>query len=450
MPKSNINLPGLLIVILFLLLYSNIFPKNIREIDSAGVMITWDDASVDQWYLIRDTLKYYNAKCTFYASFLSGWKEISYKKLKELQDLGNEIGCHSFSHLDANKFQINYGIDKYLETEIYPANDSLRKHGLRIISFSYPYGHFNSITDWALLRIFGSLRYTYFNVPTPLFSVGSPTFYALSLDNGDGALNIPLDQIYLMMEKAKLNGKIFALYGHVPIPYTNNPPAYSTTLDRLIAVIKKAKELGLKFYTASELIDPKINLCRPRNKQYLPPGNVKLVWDSAPSLSSYQVKISTSSTFEKSNIIFDSVISDTSLDYPIQENGKYFWSVSGSNSNGTIYESDSLSFTVDTQTINKYYNDSDTFVMQSFPNPCRNQMILSMLSADDENVKVEIYDILGRLEYETKWAIYPKGSSEIIVKMSELPTGIYFCKVNLKTLDNKKNKSKTIKIIKQK
>lgn len=216
-----------------------------------GVAVTWDDSSIDEWFSARDLFKKYNAKCTFYVCSFCQLNEEKLQKLKILKDEGHEIACHSFTHKDAILYYMDHGIDSYIKNEILPALDSMRAKGFNPETFAYPSGSRNSETDEALLKYFRVLRATTYGNKGKLYSWGRTRI--LQGTGIDNSYKLPLESIYSMLKEASDSSRVAVFYGHRISGGIDSTSYYCTSRSRLEAVLKKASELHLEFFTASEL-----------------------------------------------------------------------------------------------------------------------------------------------------------------------------------------------------
>lgn len=216
-----------------------------------GIAVTWDDCYVDDWYNARDLFKKYNARCTFFVSNFTSLDEARVKKLLQLQEDGHEIACHTFSHKDAVLYNMDYGMESYIEKEILPELDSMRSRGFNPEAFAYPFGSRNSETDEALLKYFRILRGTSYGNKGTLYSWGRTRI--LQGTGIDESYNVPIESIYSMLNEAGEGREVAVFYGHRITEDTLNVPAGTTTYKRLESILKKASDLGLTFFTASEL-----------------------------------------------------------------------------------------------------------------------------------------------------------------------------------------------------
>ncbi|MGE5683033.1 MAG: polysaccharide deacetylase family protein [Bacillota bacterium] len=211
------------------------------------IAITWDDNYVDEWYNLKDTLRYYDVKCTFFVCSFTNLTKRQVEKLKVLESEGHEIGCHSKSHSDAELFVNKYGIEKYIHDEIRPEIDAMVKSGLHPISFSYPFGGRSAKLDLELQNYFTTIR--------GLTSFSKPNFKRPPVVNGIGMDDnfCPVETVISELKKEYSKGQFVVLVGHTPTAKPFVVPRYYTTIDRLVKIIKEAKELGFRFSTISNL-----------------------------------------------------------------------------------------------------------------------------------------------------------------------------------------------------
>jgi peptidoglycan/xylan/chitin deacetylase (PgdA/CDA1 family) len=230
-----------------------------KECNAPGVAITFDDANVDSWFATRYLFIKYDAKATFYV-ISSKIDEVEYEKLRILQRDGSEIASHTKSHkrIGRDYHSDPSLIDQYISEEILPAILTLESHGLKISSFAFPGGSHNEAYDQELLNYFLFLRATVYSwenydvkdIDWAFYSKNknfSGVVYGVGIDN---IYNNPLAELRAGMIRARDNNEVLILYGH---NITNDGGNYSTTPEKLERILKLAVELGLKFYTVTEL-----------------------------------------------------------------------------------------------------------------------------------------------------------------------------------------------------
>lgn len=210
-----------------------------------GIVLTFDDAYIEEWYSIRELLKKYNARVTFFLSFMNLQNSEQISKLKQLKMDGHEMACHGLMHLDAKDYVENNSIDKYLQKEIIPAINIMKSNGFQPVSFSYPYGSHTELINEALLNYFSIIR----------TSSANNAIYYNSWQHIIGGIGIDTSynnqqKIQRALKNAKSKNEIIVLYGHKT---TNEPGDYHTSFDQLESILKLASDNELPFYRMCDL-----------------------------------------------------------------------------------------------------------------------------------------------------------------------------------------------------
>lgn len=222
-----------------------------------GIILTFDDHSIDNWYSARDLFKKYHAKVTFFVDHFDKLDANSISKLKDLKQDGHEIGCHGFRHLNAVQYIAKHSVEEYIQKEINPAIKNMKDKGFEPTSFAYPYGARSETLDSVLLEYFDVIRGTaYVNKDQNIKSLNKvyldnkneSIVYAVSIDNITGK---EVTTILDGLKRAKKNSEIILFYAHdISI---DAHEAYNTDFDTLEAVLSYAFNHGLRFYTCSEV-----------------------------------------------------------------------------------------------------------------------------------------------------------------------------------------------------
>ncbi|MBT8494735.1 MAG: polysaccharide deacetylase family protein [Deltaproteobacteria bacterium] len=118
----------------------------------AGVVITFDDAFVDNWHGARDLFAAYDARATFFMTRF--WKQTRTRKdkLHELLALGHAIESHGHNHIDGPRYAEELGVQAYVDDEVLPSLDAMREDGFDPSTFAYPYGARTGQLDAAILE----------------------------------------------------------------------------------------------------------------------------------------------------------------------------------------------------------------------------------------------------------------------------------------------------------
>ncbi len=131
--------------------YHTILPNQLYNYLAYGVklptkpvMITFDDTDLDQYTVGASTLKKYGYKGVYFIMTVSIGKRGRFKymdktQIKELSDLGNTIGSHTYDHQNVKKYQ---GDDWVKQIEK-PTKTLVDITGKKINHFAYPFGLWN-------------------------------------------------------------------------------------------------------------------------------------------------------------------------------------------------------------------------------------------------------------------------------------------------------------------
>ena len=106
----------------------------------AGVAITFDDDTVDQWYATRSIFQKYNAHATFFVSGFASLDQSEIDKLKILQAEGHEIAYHGYNHVDEVEYIQDNSLNAYMNDEIIRGVNLMKSKGLNPVDFAYPFG----------------------------------------------------------------------------------------------------------------------------------------------------------------------------------------------------------------------------------------------------------------------------------------------------------------------
>jgi peptidoglycan/xylan/chitin deacetylase (PgdA/CDA1 family) len=219
----------------------------------AGVILSFDDSYVNDWFETDKVLKKYSWRATFCVSKINTLRHSEIKKLLALQKEGHEIAGHGLHHYHAEKFVKKYGIEDYFKQEVDPMLRLMNFYGLKVTSFVYPYGGRNPKLDAALLKKFKIVRGRAFCEEAPFiqgcYFNNSKMVYSFSIDDTHNHFNIP--HLLKLLDYAKKNDKILILNSHKTVE--NVTTDYETKNATLELICKYVKRNNMKFYTLSDL-----------------------------------------------------------------------------------------------------------------------------------------------------------------------------------------------------
>ena len=214
-----------------------------------GVVFTFDDSYVDEWYNYRELFKKYDVCATFYISRPHLLDTGQINKLRILESDGHEIGCHGYLHQNATLYQIP---ENYIDEQITPALEKLQEMGFRVNSFAYPFGASTPILDTILLKYFKTVRKATYNIQNttidlyPEIYANSNSFRIVNSMGVDYNYDITLENFETGVRKAVKNNEILVLHAHI-IDTSNGD--YSIHPEYLEALFKICKKRGVKSIT---------------------------------------------------------------------------------------------------------------------------------------------------------------------------------------------------------
>ncbi len=241
-----------IILIASFLTFSSCKNKSIQKY-KAGIVLSFDDNYVNEWFIANENLKKYNWKATFCVCKIDSLNTNEVKKLIQLQKEGHEIAGHGYHHYNAVNFVQKWGIDEYLKQEIDPMIVSMTNKSFKITSFAYPYGERSKLLDENLSKKFKIVRGRAFCGFVPkkegCYYSNSKFVYAFDIDNDHIHFSIPY--LFGLLDYAKKNNKILMLCSHKPV--VNVTENYQTKLETLAFICNYVKIHNMKFYTLSDL-----------------------------------------------------------------------------------------------------------------------------------------------------------------------------------------------------
>lgn len=216
----------------------------------AGIALTFDDYSVDNWYAYADLLDSLNVKATFYISNFNKLNASQIHKLHNLQLRGHEIAFHSTNHVNFVKYLEKNKCDKLIEEEIVNGLQLMNREGFYPQTFAYPFGAHTDALDKILLKYFKSVRVLNGtkDLTTSLSPLSNNTMlHGLGIDEQSKR---SLGQIEGLLNQASQKRSCAVLLVH-------NIERRDTQLElplwKLRRILLKAISLNLKFYTITEL-----------------------------------------------------------------------------------------------------------------------------------------------------------------------------------------------------
>lgn len=190
---------------------------------------------------------------------------------------------------------------------------------------------------------------------------------------------------------------------------------------------------GTRNFTTTNPTPSAPALVSPSNNSTGQPLTPLLNWDSVNYASTFRVRLSADSTFTTS-LIDTSGLTVTQFSVPqgiLQLNHKYYWRVTASNSCVTSPWSQTWNFmSVVTGNGNAGIQLPDIFrLYQNFPNPFNPVTTIKFDLPKKETVRINIYDISGRLVDAPVNSEFKAGSYELKWNAQSYASGVYIYKI---------------------
>lgn len=223
------------------------------QMKEPGVVLTFDDDRVDNWFVYLPLLDSLGVKATFYICKYNRFTSDQKNKLSVIKSYGHEIAFHSTNHYNMLDYVYKYKhtMDELVKCEITDGLKLMNRDGYYPTSFAYPYGAHNGLYDKELMRYFKSVRalngtqdFSKSIVPTQ----NNDVLYGLGIDKSSKRSD---PDIIKVLESAKNNNTCAVFVAHD----INSVNKFSVTLERLLKIIAFVKANGLKYYTVSEISD---------------------------------------------------------------------------------------------------------------------------------------------------------------------------------------------------
>ena len=130
------------------------------QMKAPGIVLTFDDDRVDNWYEYLPLLDSVNAKVTFYICKYNRFTPDQKNKLRIIQSHGHEIAFHSTNHYNMMDYVYKYKhtTSELMQNEIEDGLKQMNADGFYPTTFAYPHGAHNGLFDKMLKRYFRSVR----------------------------------------------------------------------------------------------------------------------------------------------------------------------------------------------------------------------------------------------------------------------------------------------------
>ncbi|HAO46536.1 MAG TPA: polysaccharide deacetylase family protein [Ferruginibacter sp.] len=221
------------------------------QLNQAGIALTFDDDRVDNWFEYLDLFDSANAKVTFYICKYNRFTPEQKRKLAIIQNRGHEIAFHGTNHYNMMDYVYRYRhtMDETIKCEVADGLKLMNRDGFYPTSFAYPYGAHNGLFDKMLMRYFKSVRALN---GTNDFSMSQASteknevLFGLGIDKSSRRSDVNVADVI----RSAYNNNTCAVFVSHDI---NTSKKLSVTIERLHKIFAQVKQLGLKYYTISDI-----------------------------------------------------------------------------------------------------------------------------------------------------------------------------------------------------
>jgi peptidoglycan/xylan/chitin deacetylase (PgdA/CDA1 family) len=228
------------------------FNFPLTPISRAGIALTFDDNTVDQWYAIRGIFQKYDAHATFFVSNFNSLDQSQIDKLKILEADGHEIAFHGYNHEDVVEYLQSHTLNEYMNNEIIRGINLMKSQGFNPVDFAFPYGSDDPTATQAMKPYFLHMRDTYYDWDdTIYYQYGSNTSVISGIGIDDNTYGNSLTDIHNGIDTAKAENKILIFYCHEPV--ASNPGEYQTSYARIEDILAYVKNKNMTFYRVADI-----------------------------------------------------------------------------------------------------------------------------------------------------------------------------------------------------
>ena len=134
----------------------------------AGLALSFDDSSIEEWSALADRLDAAGVRVTFFVTRYHLFTAVERAALHALAARGHDIEAHTVWHRRAPDLAEDIGVAGYLADDVLPGLELLRADGYQPTVFAYPFGARTSELDRGLLEHFALLRSVSYSADGPL------------------------------------------------------------------------------------------------------------------------------------------------------------------------------------------------------------------------------------------------------------------------------------------
>lgn len=216
--------------------------KQYDEKNQSGILLSFDDYDTTSWESMFDLFDEYDVKVTF---FVNAFGPSDF--CEKARERGHDIGFHTIGHMDLTTLS-----EETIREQAIDPIEEFRSQGYDFLAFSYPFGKYSEETNQLLLQHYDVLRGAYYHELRDRDAVKGTFIESKSIDNinyVDDA-HFKNEIMAVLLEAYENPGTVVSLYSHS----INDWAQWAVPVERLEFIFETAQNLGLKFYTYSDLV----------------------------------------------------------------------------------------------------------------------------------------------------------------------------------------------------
>ncbi len=188
-------------------------------------------------------------------------------------------------------------------------------------------------------------------------------------------------------------------------------------------------------------------LASPDSAATLQGTAVTMTWQSGGDTCIYQCQLSTDPTFS-SYVVNDSTVIGTSMQAKLSDKTQYYWRVRGWNRDSVGQFSSVFTFKTGTTGVKRLGGSPTSYALsQNYPNPFNPSTTIRYDIPKNAYVKVTVYDILGRAVATLVDGLQTANRYSVEWNPSGLSSGIYFCRIQARSVDGSINFASVKKLV---
>jgi hypothetical protein len=176
---------------------------------------------------------------------------------------------------------------------------------------------------------------------------------------------------------------------------------------------------------------------------------ITLKWNANTRPCIFHVQVATNDAFSTPQLVFnDSTVIDTTIQLDLAANAQYYWRVQALDSKGKSAYSSAASFITGATGIKSLGGLPASYALsQNYPNPFNPSTTIRYDLPKNAYVRIVVYDVLGRVVATLADGVQTASRYALEWSPSGLSSGIYFCRIQARSVDGSGNFASVRKLV---